>query len=292
VVWFVDTLGVGLSLVGFIMDSLPNKHCPDLPHLLATNGDLSDAGGLKLSMAIGSDCVDLEPIQVLPYGLAHFDESGFKVRSLAVKALRSAGSATLVIRNEPGCRFYITNMVRASHGITLDNCTGFFLHFNSKVNKVIAQHCKYYKDRVIMKSPRNIEESAAAYRTPLENTAVTFMDLSEPADAQAKDLEGGPYDAHGSKKGRDGWGRKSYHILPLEISDQFYSDQLHIVTAILAIYRCMGGPKSNADAERMNANDKVFGSLFGSVNVVKRARDTEATPPRTRSTRASQGQQH
>merc|ERR1719194_142468 len=45
-------------------DSLLAKHRPDLVHLPTTNGDHCTGDGLKMSMAIGADTVDLEWIQV------------------------------------------------------------------------------------------------------------------------------------------------------------------------------------------------------------------------------------
>jgi len=141
----------------------------------------------------------------------------------------------------------------------LGNCTGFFLCLNSKSSKEIEWHCKHYKGRGIMKSYKSMEEFAEEYKIPLENIAATFKDYNELADKQAKDPDGGPYQAYGGGKAWDKWGKKFYHNLPLETSDQF-----HIAIVTPVIHYCMGGLKINAGAECMNASDKVIGGLYGS----------------------------
>jgi len=248
----------------FTADSLLNKHRPDLSHLPTTNGDHCTGDGLKMSMAIGAECVDLEWVQVHPTGLVHPDEPDSKVKFLAAEALRGVGGVLLDMKgqrfcNELGRRDYVTGMMWKNHGVTLGNCTGFFLCLNSKSSKEIEWHCKHYKGRGIMKSYKSMEEFAAEYKIPLENIAATFKDYNELADKQAKDPEGGPYEAYGGGKSWDKWGKKFYHNLPLETSDQF-----HIAIVTPVIHYCMGGLKINAGAECMNASDKVIGGLYGS----------------------------
>merc|ERR1712050_598839 len=72
----------------FAPDSLLSKHRPDLAHLPTTNGDHCTGDGLKMSMSIGADTVDLEWIQVHPTGLIHPEEPDAKVKFLAAEALR------------------------------------------------------------------------------------------------------------------------------------------------------------------------------------------------------------
>merc|ERR1712060_822646 len=64
----------------FTTDSLLMKHRPDLAHLPTTNGDHCTGDGLKMSMAVGADTVDLEWIQVHPTGLIHPEEPDAKVK--------------------------------------------------------------------------------------------------------------------------------------------------------------------------------------------------------------------
>ena len=51
----------------FADDSLLGMHRPDLMHLPTTNGDQQPSGdGLKMTMAVGGECADLECVQVPP----------------------------------------------------------------------------------------------------------------------------------------------------------------------------------------------------------------------------------
>merc|ERR1711992_63047 len=47
----------------FTPDSLLSRHRPDLSHLPTTNGDHCTGDGLKMSMGVGAECVDLEWLQ-------------------------------------------------------------------------------------------------------------------------------------------------------------------------------------------------------------------------------------
>mmetsp|Transcript_1737 Transcript_1737/g.2615 ORF Transcript_1737/g.2615 Transcript_1737/m.2615 type:complete len:282 (+) Transcript_1737:90-935(+) len=79
----------------FTSDSLLNKHRPDLAHLPTTNGDHCTGDGLKMTMAVGGECVDLEWIQVHPTGLVHPEDPDAKVKFLAAEALRGVGGVLL-----------------------------------------------------------------------------------------------------------------------------------------------------------------------------------------------------
>jgi len=233
-----------------------------LAHLPTTNGDHCTGDGLKMSMSVGAAMVDLEWVQVHPTGLIHPKDPDAKVKFLAAEALRGVGGVLLDMEgnrfcNELGRRDYVTGMMWKNKGVTLGNCTGFFLCLNSKASKEIEWHCKHYKGRGIMKSYKNMDDFAAEYKIPLANIAKTFKDYGEIADKQAKDPENGPYEAYGGGKSHDQWGKKFFHNLPLETSDAF-----HIAIVTPVIHYCMGGMKINPDAEALRENDSVVAGLY------------------------------
>ena len=148
----------------FSEDSLLTKHRPDLSHLPTTNGDHCTGDGLKMSMAVGAECVDLEWVQVHPTGLVHPGEPDAKVKFLAAEALRGVGGVLLDMNgqrfcNELGRRDYVTGMMWKNAGVTLGNCTGFFLCLNGKSSSEVSWHCKHYKGRGIVKSYKNMGSS-------------------------------------------------------------------------------------------------------------------------------------
>jgi len=245
----------------FADDSLLTKHRPDLCHLPTTNGEHCTGDGLKMTMAVGGECVDLEWIQVQT-GLVHPEEPDAKVKFLAAEALRGVGGVLLDINgkrfaNELGRRDYVTSMMWKNQGVTWGNTTGFFLCLNSKASNEITWHCKHYKGRGLMKQYDNMGEFAKEYNIPLANIEETFKAYGEIAEKQEKDPENGPYEAYGGGKSWDFWGKKFFHNLPLETSDSF-----HVAIVTPVIHYCMGGMKINADAEAMGAGDKIIGGLY------------------------------
>merc|ERR1712232_857255 len=100
-------------------------------------------------------------------------------------------------------------------------------------------------------------EFAKEYDIPLANIEATFQAYNEIADKQAKDPDGGPFEAYGGGKSHDKWGKKFFHNLPLETSDSF-----HVAIVTPVIHYCMGGMKINADAESLGASDQVIGGLY------------------------------
>merc|ERR1712066_1109221 len=124
----------------FASDSLLSKYRPDLSHLPTTNGDHCTGDGLKMSMGVGAECVDLEWVQVHPTGLVHPGEPDAKVKFLAAEALRGVGGVLLDLDgnrfcNELGRRDYVTGMMWKNSGVTLGSTTGFFLCLNGKASK-------------------------------------------------------------------------------------------------------------------------------------------------------------
>jgi len=247
----------------FAEDSLLTKHRPDLAELPTTNGDHCTGDGLKMSVAVGADLVDLEWVQVHPTGLVHPGEPDAKVKFLAAEALRGVGGLLLDIEgrrfcNELGRRDYVTSMMWKNKGVKLGETTGFFLVLNGKASKEIEWHCKHYKGRGIMKSYKNMEEFAKEYKIPLANIDATFKEYNGLAEKQAKDPEGGPYEAYGGGKAWDKWGKKFYHNLPMEVGDAF-----HVAIVTPVIHYCMGGLKINGAGECLSSGEKVIGGLYG-----------------------------
>mmetsp|Transcript_4262 Transcript_4262/g.6920 ORF Transcript_4262/g.6920 Transcript_4262/m.6920 type:complete len:502 (-) Transcript_4262:335-1840(-) len=246
----------------FGSDSLLVQHRPDLAHLPTTNGDHCTGDGLKMSMAVGADTVDLEWIQVHPTGLVHPEEPDAKVKFLAAEALRGVGGVLLDMDgnrfcNELGRRDYVTGMMWKNKGLTLGSTTGFFLCLNGKSSKEIEWHCKHYKGRGLMKSYNNMGEFAKEYGIPLANIEKTFQNYNEIAKKQETDAANGPYEAYGGGKSHDVWGKKFFHNLPMETSDAF-----HVAIVTPVIHYCMGGLKMNPDSEILRADDSIIGGLY------------------------------
>jgi flavocytochrome c len=247
----------------FTENSLLNQYRPDLKDLPTTNGDHCTGDGLKMALGVGAECVDLEWVQVHPTGLIHPEEPDAKVKFLAAEALRGVGGVLLDINgnrfaNELGRRDYVTGMMWKNQGVKLGNTTGFFLCLNGKSSKEIEWHCKHYKGRGIMKSYANMGEFAKEYNIPLANIEATFKDYNTIAEKQANDAENGPYEAYGGGKSWDKWGKKFFHNLPLDTSDNF-----HVAIVTPVIHYCMGGLKINTDSECLGAGDKVINGLYG-----------------------------
>jgi succinate dehydrogenase/fumarate reductase flavoprotein subunit len=231
--------------------------------LPTTNGDHCTGDGLKMSMSIGADTVDLEWVQVHPTGLVHPEEPDAKVKFLAAEALRGVGGVLLDIEghrfaNELGRRDYVTGMMWKNKGVKLGNTSGFFLCLNSKSSEEILWHCKHYVGRGLMKFYNNMGEFAKEYGMPLANIEKTFKDYNEIAAKQEKDPENGPYEAYGGGKSWDKWGKKFFHNLPMDVNDKF-----HVAIVTPVIHYCMGGLKINTDAECLNAEGKVVNGLYG-----------------------------
>merc|ERR1712224_536688 len=255
-------IGTGGFGADFGADSLLIKHRPDLAELPTTNGEHCTGDGLKMSMAIGAECVDLEWVQVHPTGLVHPEEPDAKVKFLAAEALRGVGGFLLTMDgkrfcNELGRRDYVTGMMWKNKGFTQGGTTGFFLCLNGKASEEITWHCKHYKGRGLMKDYNNMGEFAKEHNIPLKNIEKTFKNYNEVAKKQAENPDAGPYEAYGGGKSHDVWGKKFFHNLPLDVNDSFH---VGVVTPV--IHYCMGGLKMNPDAEIMNAGDAVIPGLY------------------------------
>jgi len=260
----ITTGGFGAD---FTENSLLNQYRPDLAHLPTTNGEHCTGDGLKMSMAVGAETVDLEWVQVHPTGLVHPDEPDAKVKFLAAEALRGVGGVLLDINgnrfcNELGRRDYVTGMMWKNKGVTLGGTTGFFLCLNGKASTEMTWHCKHYKGRGLMKSYGHMSEFAKEYGIPLENIEKTFNTYNDLAAKQEKDPDGGPYEAYGGGKSWDSWGKKFYHNLPMKVDDAF-----HVAIVTPVIHYCMGGLKINDESEVVDKSDKVIGGLYAGGEV-------------------------
>merc|ERR1712151_1169916 len=68
---------------------------------------------------------------------------------------------------------------------------------------------------------------------------------------------GGPFEAYGGGKSCDKWGKKFFHNLPLETSDNF-----HVAIVTPVIHYCMGGMSINGDAEALTKDGSVINGLY------------------------------
>merc|ERR1712241_1310414 len=134
----------------FTPDSLLNKYRPDLAHLPTTNGDHCTGDGLKMSMGVGAECVDLEWVQVHPTGLVHPGEPDAKVKFLAAEALQGVEGVLLDLDgnrfcNELGRSDCVTGVMWKTKGVKLGITTGFWPCLNGQASQEIAWECKPYK---------------------------------------------------------------------------------------------------------------------------------------------------
>jgi succinate dehydrogenase/fumarate reductase flavoprotein subunit len=215
-----------------------------------------------MAMAIGADTIDLDWIQVHPTGLVHPEEPDAQVKFLAAEALRGVGGVLLDMDgnrfcNELGRRDYVTGMMWKNKGLVQGNTTGFFLCLNSKASTEILWHAKHYKGRGLMESFANMGEFAKKYGIPLENIDKTFKSYNEIAKKQEADPDSGPYEAYGGGKSHDVWGKKFFHNLPMETSDEF-----HVAIVTPLIHYCMGGLKMNPDSEIQRGDDSIINGLY------------------------------
>merc|ERR1712193_599416 len=104
---------------------------------------------------------------------------------------------------------------------------------------------------------RFCNELAKEYKFDIKNVEAAFKEYNENAEKQAKDPNGGPYEAYGGGKAWDKWGKKFYHNLPMDVNDQY-----HVAIVTPVIHYCMGGIKMNDGAECADKNDKVIPGLF------------------------------
>merc|ERR1719420_2462221 len=252
----------------FTATGLLAKYRPDLLHLPTTNGEHCTGDGIKMGEEIGAATIDLEWVQVHPTGLVKPDDADAKVKFLAAEALRGVGGILIDSKgerfaNELGRRDYVT-------GRMWKNKPPFRLMLNSKAAKEIHWHCEHYKGRGVMKYYENCEELAKEAGFKYETLAKTMATYNGIAAKMMAGEPGAPYEAYGGGMSWDPWGKKFFHNVPVEPTDEF-----HVAIVTPVIHYCMGGLEIDADSRvvkkvggQMVAIDGLYaaGEIAGGVH--------------------------
>merc|ERR1719398_311710 len=225
----------------FTATGLLAKYRPDLLHLPTTNGEHCTGDGIKMGEEIGASTIDLEWVQVHPTGLVKPDDADAKVKFLAAEALRGVGGILIDSKgerfaNELGRRDYVT-------GRMWKNKPPFRLMLNSKAANEIHWHCEHYKGRGVMKYYANCKELATEAGFSYDTLAKTMAEYNAIAAKMAAGEAGAPYEAYGGGMTHDPWGKKYFHNLPVEPTDEY---NVAIVTPV--IHYCMGGLEIDAES--------------------------------------------
>jgi succinate dehydrogenase/fumarate reductase flavoprotein subunit len=180
-------LATGGYAADFTSKSLLKKYRPELVDLPTTNGDHCTGDGIKMSLALGSNTIHMDKVQVHPTGLVDPKEPNAKVKFLAAEALRGVGGLLLDANgnrfcDELGHRDYVTGMMWKGKGpfkLVLNSKAGIF-----KINKgkEIEWHCKHYMGRGLMKFYKNGAELAkdcGFNAVNLEKTFATYNEISK-----------------------------------------------------------------------------------------------------------------
>merc|ERR1719420_306545 len=252
--------GFGADFTG---GGLLAKYRPDLLHLPTTNGEHCTGDGIKMGEEIGAATIDLEWVQVHPTGLVKPDDADAKVKFLAAGALRGVGGILIDSKgerfaNELGRRDYVT-------GRMWKNKPPFRLMLNSKAAKEIHWHCEHYKGRGVMKYYENCkvlaEEAGFSYDT-LAKTMATYNGI---AAKMAANEPGAPYEAYGGGMSWDPWGKKFFHNVPVEPTDNF-----HVAIVTPVIHYCMGGLEIDSDSrvvKKVGANTVPINGLYAAGEI-------------------------
>lgn len=237
-------IATGGYAADFGPDSLLKKYRPEWAHLPTTNGEHCTGDGIKMSLAVGGQVVDLNHVQVHPTGLVHPDEPDAKVKFLAAEALRGVGGIILDnggqrFCNELGRRDYVTNeMWKRNKG-------PYRLILNTKASESIAWHVKHYAGRGLMKHFKNGEELAKEMGISPAALKTTFETYNSVATNK-----------------NDPWGKKFFDAMPYKLEDGF---NVAIITPVL--HYCMGGLHCDTSASVIGANGPMPG-LFACGEVV------------------------
>jgi len=213
----VVVLATGGYAADFAQDGLIRKYRPDVFDLPTTNGDWSTGDGLKMSMEIGANAIDMEKVQVHPTGLVDPKEPDAKLKFLAAEALRGCGGLLINADgkrfcDELGHRDYVTGEMWKNKG-------PFRLILNSTASKEIEWHCKHYMGRGLMKFYKTGDDLAKEMNIPVSVLDKTLSD----------------YNGFATNK-NDPFGKKFFHNMPVEAKDSWHSA---IVTPV--VHYCMGG---------------------------------------------------
>jgi flavocytochrome c len=237
-------LATGGYAADFEGDSLVKKYRPEWAHLPTTNGEHCTGDGIKMSLAVGGQVVDLHHIQVHPTGLVHPDEPDAKVKFLAAEALRGVGGIILDATgqrfcNELGRRDYVTGEMwkRAK--------APYRLVLNGKASESIAWHIKHYGGRGLMKHFKSADELAKEMGVNPSVLKTTFDTYNGVAQNK-----------------NDPWGKKFFDAVPYKMDDVY---NVAIITPVL--HYCMGGLHCDTNAQVQASNGPMPG-LFACGEVV------------------------
>ncbi|GAB1310546.1 Osmotic growth protein [Madurella fahalii] len=237
---------VVLATGGYAADfgdgSLLKQHRPDTFGLATTNGSHATGDGQKMVMAIGGNGIDMDKVQVHPTGLVDPKDPTSKWKFLAAEALRGEGG---ILLNADGDRFcdelghrdYVSGMMWK------EKDKGKFpirLILNSKASNTLDFHTRHYSGRGLMKKMTGKELAKEIGCTP-ERLQKTFQ----------------TYNAIAEGKQKDPWGKRFFHNMPLDISDNF-----HVALMEPVLHFTMGGIEINDKAQVLNQEKKPFDGLF------------------------------
>merc|ERR1719473_2143801 len=90
----------------------------------------------------------------------------------------------------------------------------------------------------------------------------TWNSYNTIAAKQTENPNGGPYDAYGSGKSWDEWGKKFFHNLPLAMDDNF-----HVAIVTPVIHYCMGGLEIDVNSNVVNTQGKAIQGLYAAGEV-------------------------
>jgi flavocytochrome c len=252
----------------FTENSLLAQHRPDLMHLPTTNGEHCTGDGIKMGMALGAKTIDLEWVQVHPTGLVKPDDADAKVKFLAAEALRGVGGVLLDgngkrFANELGRRDYVT-------GEMWKNKPPFRLCLNKAAANEIHWHCEHYKGRGVMKYFASGADLAKEIGCPAsvveqsfrEYTEIGYKQVNGAGASPEKGDPSAPFDAYGGGKSWDKFGKKFFHNLPVDASDNF-----HVAIVTPVIHYCMGGLEIDVNSLVLGPTGKAIPGLYAAGEI-------------------------
>lgn len=231
-------LATGGYAADFTEDSFIKKYRPDTYHLSTTNGSHATGDGQKMVMAIGGNGIDLDKVQVHPTGLVDPKDPKAKTKFLAAEALRGEGGILLNATGDRFCdelghRDYVS-------GEMFKNKFPIRLVLNSKASKVLDFHTRHYSGRGLMKKMTGQQLAKEIGCTP-EKLQNVFREYNNIAAGKQKD----PY------------GKKFFHNVPFDISDDF-----HVALMEPVLHFTMGGVEINDKSQVLNSEGKPFVGLY------------------------------
>ncbi|RYP47919.1 hypothetical protein DL769_011261 [Monosporascus sp. CRB-8-3] len=235
-------LATGGYAADFTESSLLKKYRPDTYGLATTNGSHATGDGQKMVVAIGGNAIDMDKVQVHPTGLVDPKDPGSKWKFLAAEALRGEGGLLLNADGDRFCdelghRDYVSGMMWK------EKDKGKFpirLILNSKASNTLDFHTRHYSGRGLMKkmSGKQLAKEIGCTPEHLQKTFTTYNAIAEG-------------------KQKDPWGKKFFHNMPLDISDDF-----HVALMEPVLHFTMGGIEINDKAQVLNQEKKPFEGLF------------------------------